>query len=286
MLSSIATASFGLDYYEESVDALVDYSEAERDSLAPFVQLQLDIAMFDFLIGARNEDNSAYEGSEELGSFAAGVSFDQAHRLYVSWNEGFKAPTFNDLYWPFSGNADLQHELSENKELGLKAQYGTLEWEISAYHYDIENLIAWAPNAEGDWQPANINAAEIEGIELSASSTFSDFFIDASISYTKPIDKETDETLSYRAKRKFTLLAQHNLEKLDYGFIFQSLAGREAFGSAIDDYSLIDFFANYQLLNDFTLGLKVSNLLDEEYLANPSYNTEGRNIKATLHYTF
>jgi hemoglobin/transferrin/lactoferrin receptor protein len=104
---------------------------------------------------------------------------------------GFRAPPYFDVNVGLSNlplgytvipNPDLQPEKSRGLEAGLRGRHGTLDWSLTAYRTDYDNLIvSRAPLAcPGDprcvdtapitFQSQNITRARIEGIELRAEA--------------------------------------------------------------------------------------------------------------------
>src|SRR5690606_39672799 len=70
-----------------------------------------------------------------------------ANQLILSYSEGFRVPTFADLYWPlfdgYQGNPDLTPEKSRSYELQWRSQLGErTELEASVYRTDFRDLIA------------------------------------------------------------------------------------------------------------------------------------------------
>ncbi|MDT9694350.1 TonB-dependent receptor, partial [Streptomyces sp. P9(2023)] len=78
----------------------------------------------DIQLSLRGDDNEAY-GRQETGGVALGHAFDRSHRIRVSYGTSFRAPTFNDLYYPletfsfggsYAGNPDLKPEEGRSVE--------------------------------------------------------------------------------------------------------------------------------------------------------------------------
>jgi vitamin B12 transporter len=88
-------------------------------------------------------------------------------RLKLFGGRAFREPTFNDLYWPGSGNKDLKPEQGEAYELRVENQSLPIFIGASAFMRNVKNMIAWAPTGTGDiWQPSNLNKFDAKGVEL------------------------------------------------------------------------------------------------------------------------
>jgi vitamin B12 transporter len=93
-----------------------------------------------------------------------------------SYAEGFKAPTFNELFFPKSGNANLDAETSSEWDATLQQHLG-IEWlwaEATYFTRRTKNLIQFAPVAQcpGAVVPpgvfftgCNIGRADVDGVE-------------------------------------------------------------------------------------------------------------------------
>jgi|GEM_PF-3878270 len=292
----VATVIAGVDAYNEKVDSLPGYDfvdgsalayvENERSNTAPFAQVQAEFGIANVVLGTRLDDNSQF-GSHSTSSASLNLHISEQSRIFGSWVEGFKAPSFNDLYWPMGGNSELSPEKSDNAELGYKFQNSSLSLELVSFQSDIENLIEWMPNADGVWMPQNIGEVEIKGLESSVFKRFGDVDVQVGASYISPKNKVTGQDLAFRAKRKMTLSVTRNIDKWSYGAIVRAYGDRKdsAFTDAkLDAYELIDLFANYQPNENIAVGVKIINASDEDYVQRGGFNTEERNYRA--HVTF
>ncbi|WP_370980856.1 TonB-dependent receptor domain-containing protein [Agaribacterium sp. ZY112] len=287
--------NIGLDYHQEKVDAdfgyndfftgePATYTKTERDNTALFAQLQLNLNKVDIDLGVRQDDNSSY-GTQTSGSAAAGYSFSDTYRAYISVAEGFQAPSFNALYYPGSGDSEILPQESLNQEIGLKARYQNWNWQVAAYKNEITNLIEWIPDESGNWKPYNVTV-DIQGIDLSAQAKLGAFTLAGNATYVDPEYKELGMIVQKRSKEKLNLIFGHDIGNIDYGLIASYYGKREALGDFLPDYSLFDIYGNYALNSNVTLSAKVQNLADEDYVITPGYNTSGRTVKASVNVSF
>ena len=86
-------------------------------------------------------------------------------RLRTHLGRAFRAPTFNDLYWPKSGNPEIKPEFGDAIQLGMdwKGDEGQ-SFSLTAFARKTKDLIAWVPDTAGIWRPTNIDEADIFGI--------------------------------------------------------------------------------------------------------------------------
>jgi vitamin B12 transporter len=68
------------------------------------------------------EDHNSQFGNYLTGGIGYGYAFDEHWRVTASYGNAFKAPTFNDLYFPGFSNPNLRPEKSDNIEASIKYQ--------------------------------------------------------------------------------------------------------------------------------------------------------------------
>jgi vitamin B12 transporter len=297
--------TLGYDFYDDELDSSQAYLDSDgnpvsdRDNNALFAQYQGTFSIFDVIVGIREDDNEAF-GTHTTGNFSVGLQLDDHHRMTLSWAEGFKAPTFNDLYWPAStyglGNPDLDPEESENYEVGFSGDYDIWRWELSAYQNRIDNLIQWAPANNPvlpyAWTPSNVSTAKIKGGELVVAGQLAGWDISTAFSYTNPRDDDTDKVLLKRSKKSFLLDIDRRFSRWDVGLSMNARSKRYINTSNTDSlggYTLVDFRVGYNLTNKLKAQFRVDNVFDKHYRTNASssscYNQDGTNWLVKLSYS-
>ena len=279
----------GYDYYEDKVKSSNVYVDdagkpvKTRDNDAVFAQYQGNWSFVDLVLGVREEDNEDF-GSHTSGNVSLGFRLDDSHRLVVTWAEGFKAPTFNDLYWPASpwdaGNPDLLPEESENVEVSLRGNYDHWHWALSYFENDVDNLIAWAPGDDFVWRPYNVNNAEIEGAELVVGTALAGWDLNASYTYLEPRDANSGNLLTRRSRNNLTLNADTRFgDLLRFGVSVKSQGKRynnAANTQELGGYTTLGLRLGVQITPSLEANLKADNLLDKNYQLASGYNQEGR----------
>jgi vitamin B12 transporter len=293
--------TFGVDLYDDELIASTTYTDAQgtlvkdRMNRAYFAQYQGKFSIFDFILGFREDDNEE-TGKQDTSNFALGAQLGKSHRVTISWAEGFKAPTFNDLYWPIgaysAGNPDLLPEDSEIFELGVRGDYSTWKWEASIYQNRIDNLIEWAPTPTEaypyQWVPSNVASAKIKGGEFRADTNLGGWDITTSFSYTDPRNQKTDKLLQKRAQRKFTFDIDRSFSHWDAGASFNATSKRYTDTTntgSLGGYGLLDFRFSYQLAEKVKMQLKANNVFDKHYrTSSKDYHMDGSNWALKLTY--
>ncbi len=124
------------------------------------------LTSFFVLLGIRFDIHSEY-GSEWSPSMGAVFHPGENTTLRASMGRAYRAPSFNDLYWPTGGNPELEPEKGWAYELG--AEQDLLEdliLSLSVFSRKVKDMIAWAPVSEtGIWEPQNVNEHTSLGVE-------------------------------------------------------------------------------------------------------------------------
>ncbi|PMG30935.1 TonB-dependent receptor [Shewanella sp. 10N.286.52.C2] len=282
--SNELTVIGGVDWYNESVNG--DYAVNEREvwGIYALAQYQWHNVLFE---GAVRYDDVENIDNETSYNLSAAYNFSDQWRLTASTGTGFKAPTFNDLYWPGTGNPDLSSETSESYELTLNYRGSAIQGYISLFQNDINNLIAWAPIDEDGyiWKPANINEAKIKGLELSLNTKL--WQLDHRISYTYLDAKDTknDEELVGRSEHEFDYSVGYQWEHFDLLVSYHYQGKRySGYGQHLDAYHRVDVSMGYWFNDKWQLRVKTNNILDDDYMTVSNYNNPGMEYFVSLSY--
>lgn len=281
----------GAEYDEDRVSGTTDFDVNSRDNTAVFVQGLFDFEPFAVQASLRYDDNESY-GDEVTGSLALGYDLDARHTLRASYGTAFRAPTFNDLYWPGDGNPDLNAETSETVEFGVRGQYERWYWDLAAYQTDLDDMIAWAPTDSGLWAPMNINEARIRGVELSTGVEIDDWTLAIALSYTDPEDRQTGNRIQRRATQSLRFDVDRELGDWSLGgsWVVQNHRYQDAANQdRIGGFGVVNLRAGWQFAPLWSARLSVENALDKEYTTarfsnGDDYLNAGRAAFVSLHF--
>ena len=281
------TLIVGGDLTKDKVDSDLTFDTSSRKNTGLFASFNTSFAAGDVEVSVRSDDNEQF-GKELTGAVAYGRDIGDDHRFTISWGSAYKAPTFNELYYPGFGNANLEAETSTSIDVGFSGQTDNGQWAINAFRTSIDNLIGFDPVT---FAPVNINQAEITGIEATGIFNVGEWNIGAGLTLMDPKDSgdgsNSGNQLPRRTKRIIQLSADRQFGNFEFG------ASVNAHGAAFDDpantreldsYTLLNVRVGYQLRPNWMLDLELNNLLDEEYETAFSYNQDGLNAMATLRY--
>src|SRR6185295_76964 len=94
----------------------------------------------------------------------------------AGYSSGFKAPSFNDLYFPDFSNPNLVPETSHNFEAGAywntTLDEATLELRAIGYHNQVDKLIVFQCDIDFNCAPVNVDKATLEGVTMGLDLRF------------------------------------------------------------------------------------------------------------------
>lgn len=292
------TLSAGVDWRQERVHkgsySLSNSHSRDNTGIYLIAQQQL---LNDLLLeaAARGDDN------EQFGRYGTWQSslqwqFIDNYRATLSYGTAFKAPTFGQIYNTAygDGNYDLLPEKSYQWEFALDGSSDLINWRLSGYRNDIDDMIDAIEVSPWVYQYQNINKAKIKGVEFSAD--FETSFIQHSLSleYLNARDGKNHERLARRAKQK----AKYQLA-IDTGSVNWSLAwlyqGKRTDTNynvmpyqrvSLGGYSTWDIATTYEINKSLKIGGKISNIFDKQYQTVLDYASAGREYLVNINYAF
>ncbi len=264
----------GADYRDDVVRSTTEFNETSRDNVGIFGHALIRAGGVDIQPAVRWDDNEAY-GSEWTGGLTLGVPVDARHRLRASVGTAFRAPTFNDLYFPGFSNPDVEPESSRSLEAGITGSYDAWYWDLAVYQTDIDDLIALNV-VDGLFLPFNVDEARIRGLEFAAGMARDAWTLALAYSHTDPVDTTTGNRLARRTRDSLRLEADvdHGPWSLGatavvQGFRYDDAAATERLGG----FGLLNLRAGRELGEHWTLRVTLDNALDKNYVtARDSFN--------------
>jgi len=263
------------------------YTNTKRTSQSAHINTNYISDTFLAEIAVRYDDveNVANTTTFNLG---LGYRFNQQNQLSINIGEGFKAPTFNDLYFPWGGNPNLKFETSENNEIVYKGFFSIGTLVVSIFDSNVDNLIQWVPDANGIWTPQNIGKAEISGVDASYKLSYGSFSHAITASSISSEDGTTGKQLQLRAKQHFGYEISYSADSFDIFTQFQHVGERPDtdfqtwMPIMLDSYTQINIGASYTFDNHWQLKFKITDVLDDTPTLVSGYNSGGREFYLTL----
>ncbi len=216
--------------------------------------------------------------------------------------QSYRAPTFNDLYWPrdsyAEGNPDLVPEKGINYDVGVNAGFSILgDVSVTANYFVnlMDNLILWAPGAGGLWRPMNISKTDARGIETSARWKPYQEYLEFAADYTfmRALDKSEsvttrDKDLIYRPRNKVDATVTGRYEKAEVNVVLHYIGKRyinAANTKLLPSYKMVDVNVSYGIMvSDVTVTSKfeLMNLTDENIMITEGSPVPGRAFRLSI----
>ncbi|MBN3209938.1 TonB-dependent vitamin B12 receptor BtuB [Pectobacterium brasiliense] len=235
----------------------------------------------------RSDDNNSF-GRHNTWQTGTSWEFVDGYRAFASYGTAFKAPNLNQVYSETYGNRDLRPEESKQWEGGFEGLTGVVNWRMSGYRNDIDNLI----NFDSTNRYSNIQKARIKGVEATASFDTGPLAHKVSFDYLDPRNSQTDKILLRRAKQQVKYQLDWTVADLDWALSYQYLGQRydtdyKTYQTVkLGGVSLWDLAASYPVTSHLTVRGRIANLFDKDYETAYGYRTAGREYYLTGSYTF
>ncbi len=232
----------------------------------------------EFQFNARRDRYSDF-GNATTGLLAYGLKFATGWKAVVQASTAFKAPTFNELYFPFFGNPALKAERARSVELGLQYAQDASLVRAALFRTRTDDLIVFDPNT---FLANNIARAKVAGLELTGRTIIDGWSLAANLTFARPVDEDTRQVLLRRATRNigFAIAKSYGAWRLTAD---GQIAGAR-FDSDINTFSrtglagygVANFGVRYRVVRGTTVGVAVTNAFDRRYALVDGYNTAGR----------
>lgn len=274
----------GGDWYEDRFHGSTTFTENSRWNRAAFVQHRFHGEWFSTELGLRRDQNQQF-GGQNSWSGTLTVPINPDNDVLLSYSEGFRAPTFNDLYYPDTkySNPNLQPETSKSYELQWRSQLSdSTRLEASLYRTQLSNAII----LDSTSKPQNVASARINGFEAALKQELWGWQGNLGVAFVDPRDRDTGHTLARRARRTLSLDLDRQFDTLGVGASWQAISrsyDAEDNRNRLGGYALLGLRSSWALNREVLLSLKVDNVLDKRY-ARAMYNYQDPNFQNNQHY--
>jgi vitamin B12 transporter len=287
LLLPIGMLTLMYDRLEEELSADTDYDKTNRKNEGYVASYLANFGAHSLHLSYRDDHNSSF-GNNQTGGIGYGFSFNPNWRLVASYGSAFKAPTFNDLYYPFFSNPNLSPEKSENVEASLRYQDSDTTLSATLFDHRIRNLIAFDLST---FTIENVNKAHIKGLSLAGNQHWDNFNLQASVDIQSPKDDATSNLLARRANRNGKLNLSYDWQNWQFGAEALSASARYndlANSTRLNGYTLYNLTTSYKVNQDWSIQARANNVFNKNYVlavdGNIPYNTPGANLFVNVRY--
>lgn len=284
-LTPAQTFLVGADFERDLIASDTAYAVRSRTDTGLVGLYQWFAGREEMQLSARHDHNQQF-GDHFTGSVQFAYRFDDAWRLTASYGSAFKAPSFNELYFPFFGDPTLRPETSRSTEVGLNGRWRLLDWAVNAYETRVADLIEYNPMTFG---ASNIGRARIRGVETQLLTRVERWRVQLQLTVLDPRDTGVNygDLLPQRAHYTARLDLDRDARDFSLGATlfgsgprYEDPANTERLGS----YGTLDLRASWRLPSSWEIQALLTNALNRRYETALYYNQPGRSVYLTLRY--
>jgi vitamin B12 transporter len=284
--------ALGSEYERQEVDSGSvfgpDLEGAGQTTRALFSQLFYAAGRWQFDLGLRQDDHDAF-GSAATPRFGIGRRTGAHGRLRAAYGKGFRSPSIGELFFPFSGNPELEPEESVSLEVGYEFDNETWAFSLTGFESRLTNLIDFD---FAQFKNVNIGRARTRGAELGLERGWGAARLRANATYLEATDEGSSLPLLRRPEWRGSLVgtwragawgwtatalytgARDDVDPLTFGRSRNPAYGRLDVGVA---------FRGWQRLTPYT---RVENVADRKYFEALGFAAPGRQLIGGLSLAF
>ncbi|MFW2176295.1 MULTISPECIES: TonB-dependent receptor domain-containing protein [unclassified Moraxella] len=265
-----------------------NYDKKDRTIKSVFTGYQLTQDKYDAQINVRNDDNSQF-GNETTYNVGGAYRILPHTRVGASYATGFRAPTFNDLYWKGSENPNLKAETSQNTEVFVENRTNLQKTRLTGYTSDVKDKLTWVTTNPQTYQGQmqNVEKVKIKGVNLSSDWTVANKLFGLSYDYSDVTNQTTNKALVYQPKHQGLVYVGYRQPQFDIRGEVQHIGERYRDASntnQLDGYTLLNISSNYYINQNLTINARLNNLTGENYETVYGYNQKGVNAFVSATY--
>lgn len=290
MLFDVFRPSVGLSYQDHRINSSTS-AKHTYDVKSIYFESELDLFEKSTVkFGTRWDDYSNF-GDEISPSASINLWLFDAIKLHGLAAKSFRAPTFNDLYWPredwgiwggVEGNSGLGPEKATSHEAGISGYFfDRLKTDLTFFKTDFDDLIEWTVDDTWWWRPSNVSSASIRGAELETEVALAEH-LKANFNYTylEAKNKNTNKWLIYRPRHSYKgRLAYAPFDRLELGIngIYKTKRYANASNtSVLKHYFVINSNISYKISDYAQVLFEVKNIFDRVFQEERDYSMPGR----------
>ena len=280
-----------LEHDDDRAQSTSYTADVRRRNSAGVLELTGSVDAWSWQGDVRRDDNSDF-GAVTTGRLGGGWRFAPGWRLRALAGTTFRAPSFNDLYYPGYGVATLQPERGRSVEAGLSWREVTSEASATVYRNRVRDLIGYeADRSRCPADPAydfgcaaNVKSATLQGATLAAAHRAGALALKAQVDWLEARDDATGERLPRRAAHQATLGADWTAGAWTWAASVLNLGERPDGGKTLAAETTLDLSATWRVAASWSLQAKLLNANDIDREPARDYQGLGRQAWLVLRY--
>ena len=266
------------------------YAEAEMDFLKRGA----------LKFGARWDDYSTFGDTISPSASVNFWLFDTI-KLHALAAKSFRAPTFNDLFWPredygiwggVEGNPHIMPEKAISYEAGFSTYiFKKFKTDITLFKTKYRDLIEWAMDSTFWWRPNNVSSAVTKGVEAEVEYDIQEYLkTKFNYTYLEARNSSINKKLAYRPSNlyKFSVIyTPFERWELGVSLLYKGLRYADTDNTLIlKGYTSVSFNTAYRINQYAQLLFEIKNILDRSYQDELDYSLPGRAFYGGIKVSF
>lgn len=270
----------GLEHLQTSIDSDA-YDVPTRNVDSGYIGYEGKFGPHQLQLNLRRDRYSDFGGANSYYA-GYGFAFTPQWKAVASVSNAFRAPSFNELYYPFFGNPNVQPEKARSVEGGVEYNGAIGLVRMTVFETDYSNLITSVCDAAFNCAAANVNRARVNGVETSYSGSIYGVDVRASFTMQNPQDLSANQLLSRRARHFGSVSAYKTVGPFSAGVEWNAAGDRQDSTRALGGYGLLNLVGRYQITREWALSARLENVTNKNYQLIYPYNTASRGVFFTL----
>jgi len=277
-----------VDLLTESISS-TEYSAPDRDNTGLVLGYTGRFGAQKLQADLRWDHNSVYD-DQTTGKLGWGMDVAPGWSLRAVAGTAFRAPTFNDLYFPNFGVVTLLPERSRSVEAGLNYQAEQTSVAATAYYNKVSDLIGY--QADPSLCPPGLNfgcagntaRALLQGLTIEGLQQWGSFQFTLALDWLNAKDSDTGQTLPRRAANQQTFAVDWNEGPWQLGGTVLRVSTRPDAGVLLPAYALLNLNARWRFQRFWQVEARLQNAFDKDYQPARDYQDAGRQFWLGLRY--
>jgi vitamin B12 transporter len=300
--------TLAVERVEESAQSTAYLADVSRDNDAVVLAYAGAAGPVQINAEARHDSNSAYGGAN-TGRLGLRWPVTNAFSLRALGGTSFRAPSFNDLYYPNYGVPTLKPERGRSIEGGIDARFdpaalgatqgaspgaagATAEVGLTLYRQELREMIAYESNpALCPPDPSyafgcarNLQNARLQGVTLSFGGTWQGWSLRGTLDWLDTEDEATGERLPRRAAQQQSVALRWSGGAWEAGAELVHVGSRPDAGVTLPAETTLDLQVGWRFAPGWQLQARLANATDEDLQPARDYQGLGRQAWLVLRW--
>lgn len=279
---------------KEEATATTYVSDAQRDNQAVVLAWLGSVGALRTQAEIRHDDNSVY-GGVTTGRLGGTVPLADGWRLRALAARSFRAPTFNDEYYPGYGVPGIRPEHGRSEELGIDGNLQGVKVGATLWHNQLHDLIGYqVDRSQCPVDPSydygcagNIARARLQGATLTGLGEAGPWIWHAQLDLLDAKDADTGARLNRRAAHQASVAVEYHVGDWRLGAAVLQVGSRpDGVNFQLPEETTLDLKARWAIARGWTLEAKLLNATNVDLQPARDYQGLGRQAWLGVRYSF